>query len=63
MNFLDIDHIEVLKGPQGTLYGRNSEAGIVNIVTKAPSFVPSTEVGMEYGSFNTISSHAIINQP
>ncbi|DAB35868.1 MAG TPA: hypothetical protein CFH80_07960, partial [Sulfurospirillum cavolei] len=63
MNFLDIDHIEVLKGPQGTLYGRNSEAGIVNVVTKAPSFVPSAEVGMEYGSFNTISSHAIINQP
>ncbi|NCB53821.1 MAG: TonB-dependent receptor [Epsilonproteobacteria bacterium] len=63
MNFLDIDHIEVLKGPQGTLYGRNSEAGIVNVVTKVPSFVPGAEVGMEYGSFNTISSHAIINQP
>lgn len=63
MNFLDIDHIEVLKGPQGTLYGRNSEAGVVNVVTKAPSFVPSAEVGMEYGSFNTISSHAIVNQP
>ncbi|NCD11632.1 MAG: TonB-dependent receptor [Epsilonproteobacteria bacterium] len=63
MNFLDIDHIEVLKGPQGTLYGRNSEAGIVNVVTKAPSFVSSAEVGMEYGSFNTLSSHAIINQP
>jgi iron complex outermembrane receptor protein len=36
-NLSDIDHIEVLRGPQGTLYGKNSSAGLINIVTRAPS--------------------------
>jgi iron complex outermembrane receptor protein len=40
-NFTDIDHVEVLRGPQGTLQGKNSNLGLINVVTKLPSFTPS----------------------
>jgi iron complex outermembrane receptor protein len=37
VDLLDLDHIEVLRGPQGTLFGKNSSAGVVNIITKSPT--------------------------
>ena len=37
-DLIDLDHVEVLRGPQGTLFGRNSSAGVVNVTTKGPSF-------------------------
>ena len=52
LEFVELDRIEVLRGPQGVLYGRNSSAGAVNIITKAPSDVFGGTVQAGYGTWN-----------
>jgi iron complex outermembrane receptor protein len=51
-DLIDIDQLEVLRGPQGTLYGRNAAAGALNITTKAPSFDPSFTAEGSFGSYD-----------
>ena len=48
----NVERIEVLKGPQGTLYGKNAEAGVINIVTKKPTNKTRGNIGLEFGSDN-----------
>ncbi len=50
-DLIDVDQVEVLRGPQGTLYGRNSSAGAINISTRRPSFDPSVTAEISGGSY------------
>ena len=59
----DLERIEILKGPQGTLYGRNSESGVINIVTKQPGDEFAAKVTGEYASYNSFRSGASIKGP
>ena len=49
---MDIKRIEVLKGPQGTLYGKEAEAGVINVITKKPDNETRGKIGLELGSDN-----------
>jgi iron complex outermembrane receptor protein len=51
--FSDIDRVEVLKGPQGTLFGRNSTGGLVQIITRDPTNDPTIEGSIGYGNYQT----------
>jgi iron complex outermembrane receptor protein len=60
---VDIDRIEVLRGPQGTYFGRNAVGGAINITTKQPTNDFFAEASAQYSSFNTVDSHVILNVP
>ena len=63
VSFFDIERVEVLRGPQGTLYGRNSTAGVVNILTVQPKFELGGRMDVSYGNFNALNGTAVINLP
>jgi iron complex outermembrane receptor protein len=60
---VDIDRIEILRGPQGTYFGRNAVAGAINITTKQPTNEFFAEASAQYSSFNTVDTHIILNLP
>jgi iron complex outermembrane receptor protein len=59
-DFIDVERVEVLRGPQGTLYGKNTTAGSFNITTKKPSFRPGGNFELSYGNLGYIQSKASI---
>lgn len=62
-DFFDVERLEVLRGPQGTLYGRNVVGGSVNIVTQKPTFVRDAAVEGTVGSYDLWEARAFINVP
>ena len=62
-NFFDVERVEVLRGPQGTQFGRNTTGGLVNIVTNKPTDIFSAQVTGEYGNYNNRRASGFVNLP
>ena len=63
LDFLDVEQIEVLRGPQGTLFGKNTTAGAFNIKTRAASFTPGAVFELSYGNYGYIQAKTSITGP
>jgi iron complex outermembrane receptor protein len=61
--FFDVERVEVLKGPQGTLYGRNATGGAMNIIAKKPTKDFGAGGELEIGNYNLQRAEAAINLP
>jgi iron complex outermembrane receptor protein len=63
LDFIDIEQIEVLRGPQGTLFGKNTTAGAFNVTTRRPSFTPGASFEVSYGNYGFIQAKSSITGP
>ena len=61
--FYDVERVEVLRGPQGTLYGRNATGGVVNVITAKPTDHFEANARAEYGNYNAIRLRGMVNVP
>ena len=63
-DFLDLERIEVLRGPQGTLFGQNSTGGAINVVTRAPTTDETYgSADLTVGNYGLLKTRAVINKP
>jgi iron complex outermembrane receptor protein len=62
-NFLDVERIEVLRGPQGTLYGRNSVGGTINVISRKPGSALDAKVQATYGNYDFARLEGYISGP
>ncbi len=61
-DMVDVERVEVLKGPQGMLFGKNATAGLISIVNRRPDFGATTgALNVEYGSYNELNIDGVVN--
>lgn len=62
-DFIDVERIEVLRGPQGTLFGKNTTSGAFNITTRKPAFTPGADVEVSYGNYGFVQAKTSVTGP
>lgn len=63
LDFIDVERIEVLRGPQGTLFGKNTTSGAFNITTRKPTFRPGANFELSYGNYGYVQAKASVTGP
>lgn len=63
LSLFDIERVEILRGPQGTLFGANTTGGVINVVTKQPTGEFGGEAQVVYGNYNRLNVNAALNFP
>ena len=61
--FFDLQQVEVLRGPQGTLYGRNTTGGAINLTTRKPGDTAEGDLSVDYGRFNSVDAQGGVSVP
>ena len=61
--FYDLQRVEVLRGPQGTLYGRNATAGVVNLISQKPKFTYEAKLSADVSNYNSTRLEGMVNLP